>query len=127
MARLIRSIAFTVLRNGRRVCIAGLNGKRGVITAVLDWVDRGQGRDEMSLFVAGLDSITRQHLIWSRQPLRVGGEVVIRIEENVKPSRVRARSQPIGKSDEQREKAWLRRTARSTATSSSNCDPSASP
>ena len=107
-----KGIAFMVFRNGRSVCTAGLGGKPGVLTAILDWVQR-QGPDELSLHVGGLDSATQQHVIWTRQPLRIGDEVAIRILENVKPTRVRARTKRLTKkSREQQEKAWLRKTAK---------------
>ncbi|HYL37152.1 MAG TPA: hypothetical protein VEV17_14645 [Bryobacteraceae bacterium] len=104
-------IAFKVFQNGRGVCTAGLGGKPGVLTATLHWVDR-QGRDELWLHVGGLESATQQHIIWAAQPLRIGDEVAIRILENVKPTRVRARTKLTNKSREEQEKAWLKKIAK---------------
>lgn len=106
------NIALEVLRNGSRLCTAGLNGAPGVITAIVDCVDRGR-RTAVSLNVSGLESSrNEEHILWSLQPLRVGDEVVIRIAENARPTRVRARYKLASKSREDQERAWLRKTAK---------------
>ena len=110
--RQAKSIAFDVFRNGRRVCTAGLKGKAGVLTTIVDWVER-RGKEPLALHVSGLESSRREeHILWSRQRLRVGDEVMICIEENEKPTRASARYKATPKSRGNQEREWLRRTAK---------------
>jgi hypothetical protein len=81
-----KAVAFEVFRNGRRVCVAGLRGKRGVVSIIVHWVDRD---DESMLDVGGLDSETRESLTWVKKPLAIGDELVIRVLESVATTRVR--------------------------------------
>ena len=52
-------MAFEVLRNARRVCVAGLRGKRGVVSIIVHWTDRD---DDLMLQVGGLESESRESL-----------------------------------------------------------------
>ena len=103
-----KAVAFEVFRNARRVCVAGLLGKRGVVSIIVHWVDRD---DELMLDVGGLDSETRESLTWVRKPLAIGDELVIRVLESVRTTRVRreSHSKPF---EAKHEKAWLRTTAK---------------
>lgn len=102
-------VALEVIRNGRRVCTAGLAGKPGVITSILTCVSRDDSR-ELTLDVGGLDSAAQQHLTWATLAVRIGDEIAIKIVESSKISRVRSRTGvDLGA---KHEKAWLRKTAR---------------
>lgn len=105
----VKDIGFAVSRNGRPLCVAGLRGRQGVLTVILDWVNRQDGQ-RLSMHVGGLDSISRKHLVWAQPTVALGDEVLIRVIENGKPTRVRARVKSR-RSHEAEEKAWLRKTA----------------
>src|SRR5579864_977054 len=104
------AVAFQVLHNGRPLCIAGLRGKPGVITTILDCVDRPHRR-RLSLQVGGLESGTDAHILWAHRELAIGDEVIVRIVENAKPTRVRQRVRisTSKQSREQQERNYLRR------------------
>ena len=103
-----KAVAFEVLHNARRICVAGLRGKRGVVSIIVHWVDRG---DELMLDVGGLDSETRESLTWVRKPLAIGDELVIRVLESVATTRVR-RELHCKLFEAKHKKAWLRTTAK---------------
>jgi hypothetical protein len=78
-------IGFDVNLNGRRVCLAGINGPC-VMTTVLDWVERRPGDPDgklpektLELHVGGLDSRTNEHLKWLHEAIAVGSEISIRV------------------------------------------------
>lgn len=83
-------IAFEVLLNGERLCLAGA-GNVGVITAILHWVRRKplqEGlvisdweEEELKLDVAGIDSLTNEHLAWLKRRVEIGDEITLRIIE----------------------------------------------
>ena len=81
---MMRTVAFKVSLNGRRVCIAGVSDL-GVLSAIATWVRRrrpekaGDVDEELLLEVAGLDSNVQQHLRWLHRRLRVGDRVTIEI------------------------------------------------
>lgn len=104
-------VAFQVVRNGRSVCIAGLRGKPGVVSTILHWADR-QGGDEIRLQVGGLDSATQEHLIWANRSLQIDDEVIVRVVENARTTRVRSREKRDDKAAQAQEKKWLRATAK---------------
>ena len=83
-------IAFEVLLNGERLCLAGA-GNVGVVTAILHWVRRKplqEGlvisdweEEELKLDVAGIDSLTNEHLAWLKRRVEIGDEITLRIIE----------------------------------------------
>ena len=75
-----KAVAFEVFRNARRVCVAGLRGKRGVVSIIVHWTDRD---DELMLQVGGLDSETRESLSWVTKSLATGDELFVRVVESV--------------------------------------------
>ena len=103
-----KAVAFEVFRNARRICVAGLRGKRGVVSIIVHWVDRD---DELMLDVGGLDSETRESLTWVRKPLAIGDERVLRVLVRVAPTRVR-RELHSKLFEAKHEKVWLRTTAK---------------
>src|SRR5262245_29468073 len=78
-------LALEVHINGKRRCLAGIEGD-GLVSAILSWVgrvedrpERGLPKEELSFRVVGLDSMRREHMDWLRRELAVGDEVRIRI------------------------------------------------
>jgi len=83
-------IAFEILSNGKRLCLAGA-GDLGVVTASISWARRKalpEGVDipdwkaeELSFNVGGIDSHTDEYLEWVRKELSVGSEITLRVVE----------------------------------------------
>jgi hypothetical protein len=81
-------IAFEVLLNGKKVCVAGV-GDLGVLTTVLTWVRRearntetgepGNTEEELTLNVGGLISPKKEHVRWFENKVRVGDEVRVHV------------------------------------------------
>lgn len=72
-------IAFEVLRDENRLCIAGVDN--GVLTAMLSWVSSS---GELILDVGGLETggdQSREELRWINEPLKPGATVSIRVLE----------------------------------------------
>ena len=76
-----RPLAFEVLRNGRRLCNAGVEGGDGVLTTILTWVGGPRRVNEAHFRVGGLDSRDSMHLAWAHGSLRAGDEIVVRVRE----------------------------------------------
>ena len=103
-----KAVAFEVFRNARRVCVVGLDGKRGVVSIIVHWTDRD---GELMLQVGGLDSETRERLTWVTKPLAIRDELVIRVVESVATTRAR-RELHADLFEAKHERAWLRATAK---------------
>ncbi len=77
--------AFLVHVNGQRICPGGV-GDNGVMGVAVDWVG-GTGLDgkpktrRLNLTVGGLDSMTREHLLWRTPQLEVGDTITIQVVE----------------------------------------------
>ena len=72
-------IALEVLRNGDKLCTAGLRGGH-VLTVILQSVLRSGRGQEIGIDVGGLSSETRMHHRWAEHlPLKVGDEIRVRI------------------------------------------------
>jgi hypothetical protein len=76
--------AFLVHVNGERVCLAGVDD--GVLSAIVDWVggttlDRKPRTEQFKMTVGGLESKSREHLLWDSRKLQVGDSVTITIVE----------------------------------------------
>ena len=87
-------IAFEVSLNGKRACVAGVEGF-GVLSAILSWVrrhpeKRRHGRtaeEDLTVDVGGLrseDSGPGEHLKWISRSLSVGDRVSIRVVDTLK-------------------------------------------
>ena len=86
-------IAFEVLVNGIKACVAGLDGL-GVLTAILSWAHRVPQSDgttsgeyptqELTLEIGGLQSTRAnqpdEHMSWLRSHLKVGDTVTINVK-----------------------------------------------
>ncbi len=70
-----RKTAFEVKHNGRRVSVAGLKGRDGVINIAINSV-KGESSDDLRLYVGGLDTGDNEHVRWVHKSLRMGDEVV---------------------------------------------------
>jgi hypothetical protein len=71
--------AFEVHLNGKRLCVAGINGDC-VLSVIVNHVV-GDGRNELWLNVGGLISATEEHVRWKAPHLRLGDKVALRIVE----------------------------------------------
>jgi hypothetical protein len=95
--------AFEVFINGHRLCLAGV-GDDGVLHAIVNWVG-GPDREDISLSIGGLDSVTDEHLRWKAPTIGVGTEVLVRVVEttSVDPPNERVRSSMPTTLDQYRE------------------------
>ena len=83
-------IAYEILLNGKKVCLAGVDGL-GVLSANLSSVSRAPNPDagedasvptkELTLEVGGLRSVEGIHVSWLNHPLAVGDTVTIIVKE----------------------------------------------
>jgi hypothetical protein len=83
-------IAFEVLLNGSKACLAGVDGL-GVLTTILSSVHRAPNPDagedasvptkELTLEVGGLRSAEGVDVCWLKRPLAVGDTIIITIKE----------------------------------------------
>jgi hypothetical protein len=102
--------AFKVYLNGTKVALAGID--RGVLTAIVSCVT-GDGREELSVEVGGLDREFDQHISWLRDHnLRVGDEIRVKIVEakSIDEPKNKSRVNPVG--DLQAQKSYVRRMAK---------------
>jgi hypothetical protein len=85
-----------VLLNGRSVAIAGVE-EFGVVSTIVTWVKRRPGkvpdkvrsregfdeaeflREQCTLEISGLDSVSEKHQGWAREALQPGSEITIRV------------------------------------------------
>jgi len=69
-------LSFKVSLNGKKLCLAGI-GKRGVLSAILNWVASDRGED-VFLHVGGLAN--EEHTDWiDHKCLQVGDEIRVEI------------------------------------------------
>ncbi len=76
--------AFKIHLNGKKFCVASLDGSAGVLGAQLSYVCRGKGRERqtLSLHVSGLVSSTGEQLVWHEAyPVKVGDKLSIEVVE----------------------------------------------
>ncbi len=105
---------FNVQVNGKKVCTAGLPG-HGVLGAHVSSVRHKGSRKPptLSLHVGGLDSDTREHLVWHEAlPLRVGDEVRIKVLTEGRTDRPSARKKPDPSADLRARKSYVRKMAK---------------
>jgi hypothetical protein len=83
-------IAFEILLNGKKACLAGVDGL-GVLTANVSSVSRVPNPDagedasvptkELALEVGGLRSAEGVHVSWLNRPLAVGDTITMTVKE----------------------------------------------
>src|SRR5689334_21887006 len=80
--------AFEVRCNGKRLCVAGIDGDC-VLNTMVDHIAGRRGRPELYLRVGGLISATKEHVIWRNVRLKDGDEVIVKIVETDRVDRAR--------------------------------------
>jgi len=69
--------AFEVRRNGKELCVAGID-VNGAVNAMIDYT-AGRGGQRFSLRVGGLAAESDEFLTWSFTSLSVGDEITVKI------------------------------------------------
>ena len=102
--------------NGKRACVAGINGA-GVLATHVDIV-RGSVRspeqhapEDIHIHVGGLNSHTRTHLVWLHRSLRVGDSVPIDVVETKRVNRPKKAKSESVKSRMRREQEYVAKKA----------------
>ena len=72
-------LAYEIHRNGKRLCVTGLNGDC-VLSTIVTHVE-GPGGRRLNLHVGGLITAAEEHVIWRNTRLKLGDEVKLRIVE----------------------------------------------
>ena len=83
-------IAFEVHVNGQRLCTAGVNGD-GATNIIMNWVRRrglqtqshlpDSVEEELRMHVGGLETSTKEHVIWENLDLKPGDRIEIVVLE----------------------------------------------
>jgi hypothetical protein len=106
--------AFKVHLNGRKVCVASLNGF-GVLGAHVNYVCRkdAQKNPRLSLHVGGLDSATGEHLVWREaHPIRVGDKLSVEVVASARADRPTSRKKSDPAGDLRARKKYVRKMAK---------------
>jgi hypothetical protein len=103
--------AFEVRRNGKRLCVAGIDGEC-VLNTIVNHITRGNGPPDLHLRVIGLISASDEHVIWRTTRLRVGDEITLKIVETNHVDRPRRRYRTDSKQSETNLKAYVRAAAK---------------
>jgi hypothetical protein len=98
--------AFEVSRNGKRLCVAGIDGDCFLNTMV-DHIAGVRGRPELYLHVGGLISATEEHVIWRSTRLKDGDEVRVKIVETERADRPRRKYRTDSSDSEKNTKAYV--------------------
>jgi hypothetical protein len=103
--------AFETFLNGRRLCVAGIDGD-SVLTVIIDCARR-DGRDaELELNVGGLDSAAREHVTWATTQLQVGDEVQVKVLESVSADEPSIRKRPDPENETEMQRNYVRQMAK---------------
>ncbi len=102
--------AFRVHLNGRRLCVAGAL-QPGVVTTIVDLVT-GKRRNGIHLGIGGLLAQSDEHVTWSKLPLNVGDEVVIKIVETASIDEPKKRIRHNSEEDAKSQRAYVRALAK---------------
>ena len=102
--------AFEVRLNGKRLCVAGIDGDC-VLNVIVNHV-LGHGRNELWLTVGGLISATEEHVRWKVPHLKLGDKVALRIVETDLVDKPVERFRTDSKQDERNSKAYVRAVAK---------------
>ena len=70
-------LAFEVLLNGRRLCLAGTAHHSRVLAAALSWTHREPER--LDFHVGGVIANADQHFVFDTPEVQVGDEILIRV------------------------------------------------
>jgi len=73
------SYGFEVQVNGEKLCKAGIDTDRHVVTCILDALRRPNKPDELCLSVSGLNSVTGEYPEWVRKELKDGDTITIKV------------------------------------------------
>ena len=103
--------AFEVRRNGKRLCVAGIDGAC-VLNAIVNHIARSNGPPDLHVLVGGLISASGEHVIWRTTRLRVGDEITLKIVETDHVDKPRRRYRTDSKQNETKQKAYVRAAAR---------------
>ena len=103
-------LAFEVYVNRKRVCVAGI-GEVGVLNTMVDHVV-GNGRNEVFLSLGGLIGSTGEHVLWTRQGLKTGDEVWLKVIKTEAVDRPKERHRRDPKKELTAQKRYVREMAR---------------
>ena len=98
--------AFEVRRNGKRLCVAGIDGDC-VLTTIVNYVAGGKRRPDLFMQVGGLIISTDEHVIWRNVRLKHGDEVMIRIIGTERVDRATRKYKSDSKESEKNQKAYV--------------------
>ena len=73
------SYGFGVQVNGEKLCKAGIDTDRHVVTCILDALLRLNEPDELRLTVSGLNSVTGEYPEWVKKELKDGDTITIKV------------------------------------------------
>ena len=102
--------AFEIHLNGKRLCLAGIDGDC-VLTVIVNHVV-GDGRNELRLHIGGLISATEEHVRWKAPHLRLGDKMALRIVETDRVDKPAKRYRTDAKQNERNSKAYVRAVAK---------------
>ena len=97
--------------NGKRLCVAGIDGDC-VLNTIVDHIAGRGGRRELHLRVGGLISATEEHVIWRSMRLKDGDEVTVKIVETDRVDRPIQKYKTDSREDEKNAKAYVLAVAR---------------
>jgi len=85
------SYGFEVQVNGEKLCKAGIDTDRHVVTCILDALRRLNEPDELRLTVSGLNSVTGEYPEWVKKELKDGDTITIKVitQDFEAPHRIR--------------------------------------
>jgi hypothetical protein len=102
--------AFEVHLNGKRLCVAGIDGDC-VMNVIVNHVV-GHGRNELWLDVGGLINATEEYVRWKAPHLKLGDKVALKIVEADIVDKPVKRFRTDSKQDERLSKAYVRTVAK---------------
>lgn len=106
--------AFKIHLNGKKVCVASLEGT-GVLGAHVSYVCRKDTPTQrvLSLHVGGLNSSTGEHLIWQEaHPIAVGDKLMVEVVESARADKPTSRRKPDPAADLRARKKYVRQMAK---------------
>jgi hypothetical protein len=103
-------IAFEVVVDGQRICLAGI-GEDGVLTAIIHWISDLPPEEATFLSVSGMESQRGEMLDWQVPPLAIGSEVLVRVTEAAESDPPGKRSAGAGMSRAEQYRRHLRQLA----------------
>jgi hypothetical protein len=107
--------AFKIHINGKKFCIASIDGSAGVLGTHLSYVCRGNAREHqtLSLHVGGLVSSTGEHFVWHEAyPINVGDKLSIEVVEVAQTDKPSSRKKSDRVADLRDRKQYVRKMAK---------------